>query len=102
MQEIISARGFCQRDQQAFYDKRVFYSNNKRYHNVDIQKWYELNEKEKKKTHNEQRLTVEQGTCTHSCQPTENGKRNLEDLRKVNQKHHKNVDTILCRFIMNS
>ena len=49
----ISARGFWQAGQQAFYYVRVFYSNAKRYQNVEIKKSYELNEKEKKRAYNE-------------------------------------------------
>ena len=60
----ISVRGFWQAGQQAFYDVRVFYSNAKRYQNVEIKKCYELNEKEKKKAYNERILNVEQGTFT--------------------------------------
>ena len=60
----ISARGFWQVGQQAFYDVRVFYSNAKRYQNVEIKKCYEINEKEKKRAYNERILNVEQGTFT--------------------------------------
>ena len=60
----ISARGFWQAGQQAFYDVRVFYSNAKRYQNVEIKKCYEINEKEKKRAYNERILNIEQGTFT--------------------------------------
>ena len=56
----IAASWFWQTGQQAFYGVRVFYLNAKLCLNGDIQKCYELNEKEKKKACNKQMLNVAQ------------------------------------------
>ena len=60
----VSARGFWQSGQVAFFDVRVFYSNAKKYQSVEIRKCYEMNEKEKKKMYNERIINVEHGTFT--------------------------------------
>ena len=44
--------------ERGFYDVRVFYSNAKQYQNVEIKKFYKLNEKEKKRAYNERILNV--------------------------------------------
>lgn len=58
----ISLRGFRNTGQQEFYDTIVFYSNTRLYYNVDIQKYYGLNERERKKAYNERMLNMEQRT----------------------------------------
>lgn len=58
----ISLRGFRNTGQQEFYDTIVFYSNTRLYCNVDIQKYYGLNERERKKAYNERMLNMEQRT----------------------------------------
>lgn len=58
----ISLRGFWNTGQQEFYDTIVFYSNTRLYCNVDIQKYYGLNERERKKAYNERMLNMEQRT----------------------------------------
>lgn len=58
----ISLRGFWNTGQQEFYDTIVFYSNTRLYYNVDIQKYYGLNERERKKAYNERMLNMEQRT----------------------------------------
>ena len=55
----ISAMGFWQTNQMAFFDIRVFYSNAKRYRSQNLNHCYELNEKEKKKQYNERVLQIE-------------------------------------------
>ena len=45
----ISPRGLWQAGQMAFLDVRVFYSNAKRYANIELSKAYEIIEKEKNK-----------------------------------------------------
>ena len=58
----ISLRGFRNTGQQEFYDTIVLYSNTRLYYNVDIQKYYGLNERERKKAYNERMLNMEQRT----------------------------------------
>ena len=52
----ISARGFWNAGQTAFFDIRVFNPNASRYGKTEISKCYEMNEKEKKKNYNERIL----------------------------------------------
>ena len=60
----ISARGFWEAYQQAFFDIRVFNPIAKRYANQSLRKMFEINEKEKKKCYNERIMQVEHGTFT--------------------------------------
>ena len=60
----ISARGFWETGQMAFFDIRVFYSNAKRYSNQSLNKCYESNEKEKKRKYNERIIGIEHGCFT--------------------------------------
>ena len=48
----------------AFFDVRVFNATVKRYVNQEISKTYEVNEREKKKLHNEKILQIEHGSFT--------------------------------------
>ena len=50
--------------QMAFYDVRVFNPLARRYENLELQKCYELNEKEKKKSYNSRILEIEHGSLT--------------------------------------
>ena len=60
----ISACGFWNAGQTAFFDIRVFNPNASRYGKTEISKCYEMNEKEKKKNYNERILQVEHGSFT--------------------------------------
>lgn len=60
----ISARGFWQTGQRAFFDVRVFDSNAQRYGCTDLDKCYKQNETEKKNKYNERVLQIEHGTFT--------------------------------------
>ena len=60
----VCARSFWLTGQVAFFDVRVFNPNAKRYVNQELNKTYEMNEKEKKKQYNERIMQVEHGTFT--------------------------------------
>ena len=48
----------------AFFDVRVFNPTSKRYANQELSKTYEINEKKKKRRHNERILQVKHGGFT--------------------------------------
>ena len=58
----VSARGFWESHQLAFFDIRVFNPMAKRYVNQTLKKSYEWNEKEKKRGYNERVMQLEHGT----------------------------------------
>ena len=60
----IAARGFWVSGQKAFFDIRVFNPTAGRYKNTKLNKAFEMNEKEKKKSYNQRVLEVEQGSFT--------------------------------------
>ena len=60
----VCARGFWQGSQMAFFDVRVFNPSARRYAKQELSKTYKLNEKEKKRLHNERIMQVEHGTFT--------------------------------------
>ena len=60
----IRAQGFWNRDQQAFFDIRVFDPNACRYLNKSLQQCHAMNEHEKKRLYNEWMLQVDHGTFT--------------------------------------
>ena len=60
----VCARGFWRASQMAFFDVRVFNPNARRYAKQELSKTCKLNEKEKKRLHNEQIMQVEYGTFT--------------------------------------
>ena len=55
----IAARGFWISGQRAFFDTRVFNPMARRYESQELNKAYEINEREKKRLYNEQILEVE-------------------------------------------
>ena len=57
-------RGFWQTGQLTFYDVRVFYSNTKWYKNVRTRKYYEIKEKENKKSYNKRIINIDHGIFT--------------------------------------
>ena len=60
----ISARGFWETGQVAFFDLRVFNPMATRYVDQDLSKSFEVNEKEKKRAYNERIQNIEHGTFT--------------------------------------
>ena len=60
----IRAQGFWNRDQQTFFDIRVFDPNACRYLNKSLQQCHAMNEHEKKRLYNEWMLQVDHGTFT--------------------------------------
>ena len=60
----ISARGFWETHQKAFFDVRVFNPLARRYVNLDPSKSYEINEKEKKRCYNQRVMEIEHGSFT--------------------------------------
>ena len=60
----ITARGFWNRGQQAFFDLRVFDPNACRYLNKSLQQCHAMSEHEKKRSYNERVLQVDHGTFT--------------------------------------
>ena len=58
----IRAQGFWNRDQQAFFDIRVFDPNACGYLNKSLQQCHAMNEHEKKRLYNEWMLQVDHGT----------------------------------------
>ena len=60
----IKLRGFWVRDQQAFFDERVFDPNANRYLNKALPQCYIQNEKEKKRQYNEIVLEIDHGSFT--------------------------------------
>ncbi|MEO0683779.1 MAG: hypothetical protein AAFY76_01695 [Cyanobacteria bacterium J06649_11] len=60
----VSARGFWVPYQKAFFDVRAFNPLAGRYGNLSINKAFEVNEKEKKKSYNDRVLQVERGKFT--------------------------------------
>ena len=60
----IAARGFWISGQRAFFDIRVFNPMARRYESQELNKAYEINEREKKRQHNERILEVEHGSFT--------------------------------------
>ena len=57
----IAARGFWISGQRAFFDIRVFNRMVRRYESQELNKAYEINEREKKRQYNERILEVEHG-----------------------------------------
>lgn len=60
----ISAWALWQGGRMAFFDLRVFNPTSKRYANQELSKTYEINEKKKKRRHNERILQVKHGGFT--------------------------------------
>ena len=60
----VSARGFWEAHQMAFFDIRVFNPTAKRYAKQNLQRAYETNEREKKRSYNERIMQIEHGTFT--------------------------------------
>ena len=60
----IRAQGFWNRDQQAFFDIRVFDPNACRYLNKSLQQCHAMNEHEKKRSYNERVFQGDHGTFT--------------------------------------
>ena len=60
----VSARGFWSAGQVAFLEVRVFNPNTKRYVNLSLKKTYEINEKGKKRAHNERVQEIEHCSFT--------------------------------------
>ena len=60
----ISALGFWTPDQRVFFDKRVFNLQAQRYRCLELKKWFERNEKEKKRHYNKRLLQIENGSFT--------------------------------------
>ena len=60
----IAARGFWISGQRAFFDIRVFNPMARRYESQELNKAYEINEREKKRQYNERILQVEHGSFT--------------------------------------
>ena len=60
----IAARGFWISGQRAFFDIRVFNPMARRYESQELNKAYEINEREKKRQYNERILEVEHGSFT--------------------------------------
>ena len=60
----IAARGFWISGQRAFFDIRVFNPKARRYESQELNKAYEINEREKKRQYNERILEVEHGSFT--------------------------------------
>ena len=60
----VAARGFWITGQKAFFDIRVFNPLAKRYVNLNSQRCYEVNEKEKKRHYNERILEIEHASFT--------------------------------------
>ena len=60
----VRASGFWEREQQAFFDLRVFDPNTSRYLNKSLQHCHVINENEKKRTYNERVLQIDHGTFT--------------------------------------
>ena len=60
----IRARGFWKSGQLALFDVRAFNPTAKRYKKQELSKSYEINEKEKKRRHNNRILEVEHGSFT--------------------------------------
>ena len=60
----IRARSFWVRGQEDFLDIRVFDPNANRYLSATLPRCHEINEKEKKRNHNNRTLQIEHGTFT--------------------------------------
>ena len=60
----IAARGFWISGQRAFFDIRVFNPMARRYESQELNKAYEINEREKKRQYNERILEVEHSSFT--------------------------------------
>ena len=60
----VSARGFWQRGQRAFFDIKVFNPNARSYLGQSLQQQYKSHENGKKRAYNERILQVENGTFT--------------------------------------
>ena len=60
----IATRGFWISGQRAFFDIRVFNRISRRYESQELNKAYEINEREKKRQYNERILEVEHGSFT--------------------------------------
>ena len=60
----IAARGFWISGQRAFFDIRVFNPMARRYESQELNKAYEINEREKKRQYNERTLEVDHGSFT--------------------------------------
>ena len=60
----IAARGFWISGQRAFFDIRVFNPMARQYESQELNKAYEINEREKKRQYNERILEVEHGSFT--------------------------------------
>ena len=60
----VAARGFWITGQKAFFDIRIFNPLAKRYGNLDPQKCYDINEKEKKRFYNNRVIDIEHGSFT--------------------------------------
>ena len=60
----VRARGFWQTGQNAFFDIRVFNPLAKRHVSQDLNKCFEYNEREKKRSYNQRILEIEHGSFT--------------------------------------
>ena len=60
----IAARGFWISGQRAFFDIRVFNPIARQYESQELNKAYEINDREKKRQHNKRILEVEHGSFT--------------------------------------
>ena len=60
----IAAQGFWQKYELAFFDVRVFNPFAKSYQNQNLKTAFDINEKEKERTHNQRVIQVEHGSFT--------------------------------------
>ena len=60
----VCARGFWVSGQMAFNDVRVFNTLAKRYRDLELSKFYQINEKEKKRQYVERIIEIEHGSFT--------------------------------------
>jgi len=60
----VSARNFWQRGQVAFLDVRVFNPTAARYSKLEVERCYEINEREKKRQYNDRIMEVDHGSFT--------------------------------------
>ena len=69
----VSARGFCQTAQMAFFGVRVFSPSTRRYAKQELSKTYQLDITERKRLYNEQIMQVDHSNLHHlgSLQPEE-------------------------------